>query len=109
MTIYRIYNDNGDRAGFWVQHRKWKDWCALVLTINAKAEGPLPGTAPYHDDAPVEFQWYDIRSGRKLDTPPILEDLRDKNYATIAVPSWSRRAEGEGRRYRMVSGGSKAR
>ena len=67
------------------------------------------GTSPYHDDAPVSFEWYDIRSGRKLDAPPILEDLRDKNYATIAVPSWSRRAEGEGRRYRMVSGGSKAR
>src|SRR5580658_1455535 len=84
MTIYRIYNENGCRAGFWVQHRRWKDWCAQVQSVAGKSDGPLPGQAPFHDDAPIEFRWFDIRSGRQIADRPMPEDLHDKNFTTIA-------------------------
>jgi len=33
MTIYRLYSDNGNNAGFWVQHRTWGNVCAQVHSI----------------------------------------------------------------------------
>lgn len=89
MTLYRIYTDNGNRAGFWVQHRTWSDRCAFVSSINGALAGKLPGRAPAHDDAPVEAKCFDVRSGREL--PPFaLPPGGDKSFTTIAEPWWSR-------------------
>ncbi len=108
MTIYRIYADNGDRAGFWVQHRKWTDRCAQVQSIDGRKHGQLPGAAPDHCSAQISFRWYDVRSGRELPAQPVLENCQDKNYATIATPWWSRSDAPRPVRMNVSSGGSKA-
>ena len=109
MTIYRLYSDNGDNAGFWVQHRKWGNLCARVEAIAGQRHGKLPGAAPLHDRAPAQFQWFDVRSGRPLDAPPEALEPGDKNYASIAVPFWSRRREpARPARLPVSAGGSKA-
>ena len=109
MTIYRLYSDNGDNAGFWVQHRKWGDVCAQVQSVAGLRRGKLPGVAPLHDRAPAEFHWFDVRSGRQLDAPPAALEPDDKHYASIAIPFWSRRKEAANRaRVPVSSGGSKA-
>jgi len=46
MTIYSIYASNGNRAGFWVQHRSWSNTCAQVQSIAGQRFGKLPGDAP---------------------------------------------------------------
>src|SRR5688572_32758386 len=66
MTIYRIYQENGHRAGFWVQHRKWSNTCARVVRIAGREAGRLPGAPPRHAGAAVEMLMFDIRSGRPL-------------------------------------------
>ena len=53
MTIYRLYAENGHRAGFWVQHRSWNNICAQVQSIAGHSCGALPGRAPLHDNAAV--------------------------------------------------------
>ena len=42
MTIYGLYERNGNRAGFWVQHRTWNNMCARVQSI----DGPLAWDNP---------------------------------------------------------------
>ena len=109
MTIYRLYADNGDNAGFWVQHRKWGDVCAQVQSVAGQSHGKLPGHAPLHGKAPAQFHWFDVRSGRQLAAPPAALEPDDKPYASIAIPFWSRRTESANRRRTPVSaGGSKA-
>ena len=90
MTIYRLYSDNGCAAGFWVQHRSWGNVCAQVYTIAGQRRGRLPGAPPLHDCAPAEFRWFDVRSGRAIKAPAETLEPGDKNYASIAVPWWSR-------------------
>lgn len=90
MTIYRMYEQNGNRAGFWVQHRGWDNACALVLSVGGSGAGPLPGRPPSHGGAAVIVRHHDVRSGRVLATGVRLDDPGDKNYAFIAEPSWSR-------------------
>jgi hypothetical protein len=70
MTLYRIYAENGHRAGFWVQHRTWQNVCAQIQTIAGNDAGPLPGAAPNHNHAPIEMQMFDVRSGRPLHDHP---------------------------------------
>ena len=96
MTIYRMYAQNGNRAGFWVQHRGWENTCALVLSVGGRAVGPLPGRAPLHGGAEVTVRRYDVRSGRLLATGVRLDEPGDKNFAFIAEPSWSRAGQGVG-------------
>jgi len=92
-----------------VQHRKWGDVCAQVKSVAGQRHGKLPGTAPLHDRAPAEFNWFDVRSGRHLDAPPAALEPDDKHYASIAIPFWSRRKEAANRaRVPVSSGGSKA-
>ncbi len=43
MTIHRLYAENGDRAGFWVQHRDWSNTCAQVQSVAGQAAGALKG------------------------------------------------------------------
>ena len=74
MTIYRIYLENGNRAGFWVQHRNWSNTCARVISIAGRDAGPLPGAAPRHEEAAVVMLMFDIRSGRALQGEPMPAD-----------------------------------
>ena len=65
MNIYSLYIQNGSRAGFWIQHRKWQNKCAQVLSIGGVSSGRLPGGPPDHEQAPVAVSCFDVRSGRK--------------------------------------------
>ena len=112
MTIYRMYEENGERAGFWVQHRKWSNACAQVRSIDGRDSGPLPGASPRHNEAAVVVHVFDIRSGRPMSevtseaatTPPLPPlatgcapaqqffcDPCDKQYVRIAEPFWHTR------------------
>jgi len=109
MTIYRLYSDNGNNAGFWVQHRTWGNVCAQVHSIAGHRHGRLPGAPPLHDRARAEFHWFDVRSGRAVEAPAQTLEPEDKNYSSIAVPWWSRRSEMTHAAHSPVSaGGSKA-
>ena len=88
MTIYRLYAENGHRAGFWVQHRTWGNVCAQVQSIAGRDCGLLPGSAPLHENAPVTMRVFDVRSGRPMPRDPTLHPPADRNYARIAEPFW---------------------
>ncbi|MGD0389576.1 MAG: hypothetical protein ABSC42_11530 [Tepidisphaeraceae bacterium] len=90
MTIYSIYASNGNRAGFWVQHRSWNNTCAQVQSIAGQRIGKLPGEAPLHDNAEVLVEGFDVRSGRPVKLGPRLETPQDRNYSVIAQPEWYR-------------------
>jgi hypothetical protein len=88
VTIYRLYAENGHRAGFWVQHRSWSNTCAQVQSVAGRSEGALPGPAPQYDHSEVLMRVFDVRSGRPIDSDPVLNPSGDKNYARIARPYW---------------------
>ena len=92
MTIYRLYRENGNNAGFWVQHRGWRNLCAQVRSIGGQRTGNLPGRAPNHNAAAVLIDSYDVSSGRRANLGPTLDQPHDKNYRRIADPPWSRHA-----------------
>ena len=121
MTIYRLYQQNGHRAGFWVQHRTWGNTCGRVVSIAGRDAGPLPGAPPRHDEAAIVMQLFDVRSGRTLehadqrgsdlatwdDEKKVVEDivaadqspsldLADRQYASIAEPFWHAHAREQG-------------
>jgi hypothetical protein len=91
MSIYRLYIQNGNSAGFWIQHRSWQNICAQVLSIAGRRSGILPGNAPAHEHADVLLQCFDVRSGRPLLTQPSIESPEDRGYVLIAQPPWSAR------------------
>ena len=88
MTIYRMYAENGNRAGFWVQHRTWSNTCALVKSVAGRAEGRLPVAAPAGDAIHVLMAVFDVRSGRAIDSVPPSTHGDDRNYTRIAEPYW---------------------
>ena len=90
MSIFRLYADNGHCAGFWIQHRTWRNTCAQVRSIAGKQTGRLPGVAPSHGGAPVVLRAYDVRSGRPMELDPTSPEPDDRNFARIAQPSWYR-------------------
>jgi hypothetical protein len=92
MTIFRMYADNGNRAGFWVQHRSWPNTCAQIRSIGGRRDGRLPGAAPLHGGVAVIVRVFDVRSGRAIAPPHVLEHPDDRNYARIAEPAWSNRS-----------------
>jgi hypothetical protein len=92
MNVYRLYQQNSHRAGFWVQHRTWINSCAQVCSIAGKSSGALPGLAPLHDLADVMVHVFDVRSGRLLERDSILKKPDDRNYALIAEPFWYERS-----------------
>lgn len=108
MTIHRLYAENGDRAGFWVQHRDWSNTCAQVQSISGQTAGalvesyagataaavPSPAEAsPASLNSPpspasVLMHVFDVRSGRRLPDESVTHDPDDRNYARIAEPCW---------------------
>jgi hypothetical protein len=89
MNIYKLYAANGDRAGFWVQHRTWKNMCAHIQSIADQQCGALPGPSPLHDNAKIVARIFDVRSGRPIPVGPSLDNPDDHNYTVIAEPAWS--------------------
>ena len=89
MTIYRLYTENGNRAGFWVQHRTWSNMCAFVQSVAGRSEGSLPLVVPAGETLGVLMQLFDVRSGRTLDFEPQPSHDDDRNFARIAEPFWS--------------------
>jgi hypothetical protein len=96
LSIYRLYIQNGNSAGFWIQHRGWRSVCAQVLSIAGRNRGGLPGCSPMHDHAGVLMQCFDVRSGRPLPSNPTLEAPEDRGYVLIAEPPWYRGQRGPG-------------
>jgi hypothetical protein len=92
MTIFRIYADNGNRAGFWVQHRTWTNTCAQVQSIAGQRTGKLPGDTTVPGSTDVIIRGFDVRSGRPVPLTPALSFVEDRNYSLIAVPGWYRGA-----------------
>ncbi|MGH7178017.1 MAG: hypothetical protein ACREJC_11600 [Tepidisphaeraceae bacterium] len=91
MTLYRLYTQNGNCAGFWVQHRTWGNMCAQVQSIAGHRSGMLPGKAPLHDCAEVVINAFDVRSGRPMQLAAAPLELEDRKYSLIAEPCWSHR------------------
>ena len=92
MTIFRIYEQNGSSAGFWVQHRRWRNACARVHSVSGQLEG-LSTTGVDIDlsrDTIVTMELFDVRSGRPVDYERVPPD--DRRFTQIAEPEWYRRA-----------------
>ena len=90
MSIYRLYIQNGNVAGFWIQHRNWPNQCAQVMTIAGQRSGRLPGVSPSHDNASVSVRRFDIRSGRPVPGVELTDPPEDRRYVLIAAPPWFR-------------------
>ena len=89
MNIYAMYATNGNRAGFWVQHRSWSNLCAHVGSVGGQAAGALPVNAPPNGDAPVQIRVFDVRSGRPALPETYAFDPGDAGFAPIAEPPWA--------------------
>jgi len=92
MSIYSLYSQNENRAGFWIQHRTWQGRCACVQSIGGQSRGKLPGSPPNHDDSAIIISCFDVRSGRCLQANHLLELPSDRGFVRIAQPPWSARA-----------------
>jgi len=87
MTLYRMYSDNGNRAGFWVQHRSWGNICAQVRSLSGQECGRLVDQA----NVDVVVQGFDVRSGRPVELGHGFAMPTDRNFRVIAEPGWFRR------------------
>lgn len=94
MTIYAMYERNGNRAGFWAQHRTWANACVLVRGIAGRASGPLPSSPPAHEPTPVQSLAFDVRSGRPLPSGSYPFDPGDRAFVPIAAPPWAHARRG---------------
>ena len=88
MTIVRLYSDNGDYAGFWVQHRRWPNACARVASVNGRGSGKLADGAELLADFEIGMESFDVRSGRPLAAKS--PTTRDGGFTRIAEPAWYR-------------------
>ncbi|HEX4796834.1 MAG TPA: hypothetical protein VH370_23785 [Humisphaera sp.] len=88
MSIYTLYIQNGNCAGFWIQHRTWQNKCAQVNSIAGQYRGVLPGQAPNHADSAVMVSCFDIRSGRAVAASGAVDQPEDRGYVRIAQPPW---------------------
>jgi hypothetical protein len=88
MTIVRLYAENGDYAGFWVQHRRTPNACARVTSINGRRSGELPEGDELRGEFDVAMESFDVRSGRQLHAAP--PPARDTGFVRIAEPAWYR-------------------
>jgi hypothetical protein len=92
MTIYGLYTQNSNSAGFWIQHRTWQNMCAQVMSIAEQRTGALPRAVPDQKPAEVKMRFFDVRSGRPVPVAGSIESPEDRGYITIAAPPWARRA-----------------
>src|ERR1700733_2654748 len=85
MSIYRLYIQNGNCAGFWIQHRTWHNECAQVVSIDGRSRGSLPDGAATHA-AGVLVRCFDVRSGRPVPTMALVDQPEDRGFVRIAEP-----------------------
>lgn len=86
MNIAQLYAQNGNLAGFWIQHRTWRNQCAQVQTVAGCRSGPLPRRRRVS----VVMRVFDVRSGRAIEPEHCGADESDRNYSRIADPPWCR-------------------
>jgi len=86
MNIPQLYEQNGNMAGFWVQHRSWANQCAQVQTVAGLRSGPLPRRRPLA----VVMDVFDVRSGRATEGGDVNNAESDRNFSRIADPPWHR-------------------
>ena len=91
MTIYRLYIENGNRAGFWIQHRSWQNKCAQVVSIAGRSRGSLPEERATHGDG-VLMRCFDVRSGRPVTVMGSMDQPDDRGFVRIAEPPWNPRS-----------------
>ena len=60
MSIYKLYAQNSNAAGFWVQHRTWRNVWPRIQSIAGQRTGVLPGSHPLYDNAEVIIQRFDV-------------------------------------------------
>jgi hypothetical protein len=84
MTILQLYIQNGACAGFWVQHRRWRNACALVQRVELHSGHPT-GQDPRADR--IVLRCFDVRSGRPIDEDS-LDQPSDREFERIAEPFW---------------------
>src|SRR2546430_474664 len=94
MNIYALYARNGNRAGFWVQHRTWSNLCAYVRLVAGQESGSLPASVTLYDQAhqapaAVQIRAFDVRSGRPALPSTYAFDPGDAGFAPIAEPPWA--------------------
>lgn len=87
MNIPQLYTQNGNMAGFWVQHRTWRNQCAQVQTVGGLRSGPIPRT---HKKS-IVLHMFDVRSGRAIPAGDGGAEESDRNFTRIADPPWCRR------------------
>ena len=88
MSIYRLYIQNNNHAGFWIQHRTWQNKCAQVQTIAGQNKGGAPWRFSLHDGAEVLILCFDVRSGRPVGAAAAADRPDDRGYVMIAQPPW---------------------
>lgn len=52
-NVFQLYEENGNRAGFWIRRDWWHRCYAFVHSIGGITSGPLPGSPPYYGNPKV--------------------------------------------------------
>jgi|GEM_PF-4003715 len=91
MNICRLYIQNGNNAGFWVQHRTWQNMCAQVQSVAGQRTGRLVADAA--GEVEVRVQCFDVRSGRPVPSVVSIGQPQDQAFVLIAEPSWYKRTK----------------
>lgn len=86
MNIYEIYEQNGQKAGFYVKRKSWHTIYAKVLSIAGKISGPLKGKPPYYDNPVVTVDVYHT-NGRLRNSNMSLYCPGSPSYEKIQPPS----------------------
>lgn len=90
INLYQMYEENGNKAGFWVRRNTWGNFCARVISIGEQKEGKLPGRAPYHGNPPVAAEFFNLHDG----SPARWDDTHIRcpgtyTYSMIEPPEWA--------------------
>ena len=86
MNICRLYIQNGNNAGFWVQHRSLPNMCAQVQSIAGQRNGRLAVDPAAQSD--VQVHCFDVRSGRPVPSVVSIDQPQDNAFVLIAEPAW---------------------
>lgn len=87
MNVYEMYKANKCKLGFWIVRDTWGYTCAQVTSIKGAVLGkPLPGRPPYHGSPEVKADFYDLRTGKRLNTGTVVSCPNTYAYK-MAKPS----------------------
>lgn len=87
-SVYQLYAENGNSAGFWVAHPNWEGQSTEVLVkrIDGKTKGPLRGEAPDYGMATVLTDIYE--NGAIYECDAELTIAFDLNFRKVDAPTW---------------------